>query len=78
MATAKPMKKGGRSRSPFRKKWAATAVKNGATDTMIPTLDASVIVSAIFSNRKYKVTPHNPAPANSSSSQRREVFTKRG
>ena len=52
MATKNPIKKFTRSFSSFLKKICArTAVKNGATEVITPTLDAIVKVSAIFSRR---------------------------
>lgn len=52
MATAKPAKNVGRSRSsPRIRKWVSRAVKQGDTEMMTPTLEAMVYVRAMFSSR---------------------------
>ena len=76
-AATKPRKNRGVNRSPLIRKWARRAVKNGTTATMIPTLEASVYVRAMFSSRKYRVTPVKPAPANRNSfSSRRKASSE--
>ena len=42
-------------------------MNSGDTATMTPTFDALVMVSAMFSMKKYRVTPVAPAAANSAS-----------
>ena len=42
-------------------------MNSGDTATITPTFDALVMVSAIFSMKKYRVTPVAPAAANSAS-----------
>ena len=45
---------------------------------MMPTLEAKVYVRAMFSSRKYRVTPVRPAPANRSSFFQPESGSRRG
>ena len=66
-AKPRPTKKILESFSSFKNTVDTIAVKNGATDKIIATFDAKVYVKAMFSNKKYKVTPHNPAPMKYSS-----------
>ena len=44
-----------------------TATKNGAQATIIPTFEAYVMESAVFSSIKYKTIPNSPAPINATS-----------
>ena len=47
----------------FNTKSDRIAVKKGAIEIITPIFEAIEYVKAIFSSKKYKVTPHNPANA---------------
>ena len=53
-------------------------MNRGATATMTPTFEAVVYTSAMFSMRKYSVTPQAPAATNSSSSRQPATRKRRG
>ena len=78
MAATKPRKKFSPGRSARSSQKASSPAKNGEIATITPTFDAKVYVSAIFSSKKYRVTPHRPAQANSTSCRLSVSRKKRG
>lgn len=78
MAARKPRKKFRPGRSARSSQKDSKPAKNGDMATITPTLEANVKVSATFSRRKYRVTPHRPAQANKASCRRSVMRSQRG